>query len=190
MTPRRVVLDTNVLVAALVFTSGRLAWIRHAWQHGTIVPLVAAETVGELVRVPAYPRFRLTHDERDDLLAELLPFAEVVTFPDPWPEIPECRDPHDRVFLALALVAGADTLVTWDADLPAIERLGRRSPLGRYRPGRDAFHDRARRRPPLGCPPRQLDPHLVGGRHDTAHRHARQPVAGTGWCQCPQHTGA
>ncbi len=171
MTPRRVVLDTNVLVAALVFTSGRLAWIRHAWQHGTIVPLAAAETVGELVRVLAYPRFRLTHDERDDLLAELLPFAEVVTFPDPWPEIPECRDPHDRVFLALALVAGADTLVTWDADLPAIERLGtipimtrnvRRptlsmrpsaagSTLGRYR--RVAMRSTPRASSPTSLPP-------------------------------------
>lgn len=123
MTPRRVVLDTNVLASALVFTSGRLARIRRAWQHGAIVPLVAAETVGELIRVLAYPRFRLTDDERDDLLAELLPFAEVVTLPDPWPEVPECRDPHDRVFLALVLVAGADLLVTGDADLLAIERV-------------------------------------------------------------------
>ena len=30
----RVVLDTNVLVSALLFENGRLAWIRHSWQNG------------------------------------------------------------------------------------------------------------------------------------------------------------
>lgn len=28
---RRVVLDTNIVLSTLVFRSGRLAWVRHAW---------------------------------------------------------------------------------------------------------------------------------------------------------------
>ena len=30
----RMVLDTNVLVSALLFEGGRLAWIRQSWQSG------------------------------------------------------------------------------------------------------------------------------------------------------------
>jgi len=40
-------------------TSVRLAWIRHAWQRQQLQPLVCRETAGELLRVLAYPRFRL-----------------------------------------------------------------------------------------------------------------------------------
>lgn len=124
MTIGRVVLDTNVVVSALLFTSGRLAWLRHAWQRTQLTPLVCAETVAEVVRVLAYPKLHLGADEVSDVLADFLPFTEVIELPDPWPEVPECRDPHDRVFLVLALAAHADALVTGDADLLTIERVG------------------------------------------------------------------
>jgi putative PIN family toxin of toxin-antitoxin system len=124
VTHGRVVLDTNVVVSALLFTSGRLAWLRHAWQREALIPLVCSETVAELVRVLGYPKLHLDADEVGDLLADFLSFAEIVELPDPWPEVPECRDPHDRVFLALALVGHADALVTGDGDLLAIGRLG------------------------------------------------------------------
>jgi uncharacterized protein len=47
----RVVLDTNVLVSALLFENGRLAWIRHSWQNGRITPVMAEPTTAELLRV-------------------------------------------------------------------------------------------------------------------------------------------
>lgn len=121
MTAQRVVLDTNVLVSALVFTSGRLAWMRHAWQHGLLTPIACSETVTELVRVLAYPKLRLEQAERDELLADYLPFAEIVRLPDPWPDVRAVRDPHVRVFLALAVTGAADALVTGDADLLMLE---------------------------------------------------------------------
>lgn len=124
MTTGRVVLDTNVVVSALVFTSGRLTWVRHAWQRVQLVPLVCTETVSELVRVLAYPKLRLDRSERDDLHGDYLPFAEAIELTDPWPVVPECRDPHDRVFLALAVAGRADALITGDADLLAIGRVG------------------------------------------------------------------
>jgi len=114
---RRVVLDTNVLVSALLFTGGRVAWLRHAWQHGYLVPIACRQTVTELVRVIAYPKFKLTSSERDDLLGDALPYTEIISLPEPWPELPECRDPADQVFLALTTVARADALVTGDDDL-------------------------------------------------------------------------
>ena len=59
----RVVLDTNVLVSALLFEGGRLAWIRQSWQSGRIQPVLAEPTARELLRVLAYPKFQLTHAE-------------------------------------------------------------------------------------------------------------------------------
>lgn len=115
--PPRIVFDTNVVVSALVF-GGRLAWLVSAWAAGTIVPLVCRETVTELLRVLAYPKFKLTEAERTDLLQDYLPFAEVVVLPDPRPAVPvACRDRDDGVFIELALAAGADALVSGDADL-------------------------------------------------------------------------
>lgn len=112
----RWVLDTNVLVSALLFPSGRLTRIRDAWRSGIIVPLASRETTTELIRVLCYPKFGLTPREREDLLADYLPHCESVIVSTP-PPIPDCRDPFDRPFLELARAASADALVTGDKDL-------------------------------------------------------------------------
>ena len=117
---RRVVLDTNVVLSALLFTAGRLKWLRHAWQQQHLQPLVCKETASELMRVLAYPKFKLTALEQRDLLADFLPYADVVELPTPWPDLPACRDEKDQVFLVLAHVAKADALVTGDADVLAM----------------------------------------------------------------------
>lgn len=65
----------------------------------------------------AYPKFKLMPDEQHDLLADYLPWAEILRVPDPPPRTPMCRDPHDVPFLQLALAAKADALVTDDGDL-------------------------------------------------------------------------
>lgn len=120
MTPPRLVLDTNVLVSALLFHSGRLSWLRGAWSSGRIRPLAGRETTAELIRVLAYPKFRLRDADRQDILEDCLPFCETVAVPDPPPAVPECRDPFDRPFLELALAGNADALVTGDAGLQAL----------------------------------------------------------------------
>ncbi|MDM0033836.1 putative toxin-antitoxin system toxin component, PIN family [Variovorax sp. J22P271] len=112
----RVVLDTNVVVSALLFGGPATARLRSLWQKGACVPLVSAATAAELLRVLAYPKFRLSPAEREELLGDYLPFAEVVVVPDPPPEVPACRDVFDLPFLHLA-AAGAATLVTGDRDL-------------------------------------------------------------------------
>lgn len=118
--PWRVVLDTNVIVSALVFAHGPAARVRLAWQAGLVLPLASKLTVAELMRVLAYPRFRLSAADRDELLADYLPKVTVVNVPQPPPSVPDCRDPHDLPFLHLAAAAQADALVTGDADLLAL----------------------------------------------------------------------
>ena len=118
--PRRVVLDTNVAVSALVFREGRLAWLREAWAAGRIVPLASGETIAELVRVLSYPKLKLSEEETKNALAHYMEHAEAVPEAGTSARIPECRDPDDRVFLQLAYAAKADALVTGDKDLLAL----------------------------------------------------------------------
>lgn len=114
---RRVVLDTSTVLSALLFVNGRLVPLRAAWQSGDLTPLLCAQTVEELLRVLACPKFKLTPEERDELLADYLPFGEAVA---PWqsrPAVPACRDECDQIFLELAAVGAAHWLVTGDQDL-------------------------------------------------------------------------
>ena len=116
----RAVFDTNVVVSALVF-GRRLAWLRRAWASGTAVPVVCRETAAELLRVLTCPKFRLNATERETVLADYLPFAEIVKLTQPPPELPvECRDRDDAVFLHLAIAGHADLLVSGDADLASL----------------------------------------------------------------------
>lgn len=117
MTQPRLVLDTNVLLAALLFPDGRVSWLRALWRTGGIRPLASRDTTAELLRVLAYPKFRLSTEERQDLIDDYLPYCEAVAIPDQPPAIPECRDPCDQPFLELALAGRADALVTGDTDL-------------------------------------------------------------------------
>ena len=120
MKPVRAVLDTNVLLSVLLFPAGRVSWLRGAWRAGRVRPLASQDTTAELIRVLAYPKFRLDEAERQDLLDDYLPFCEAVVIPSPPPAIPACRDPFDRPLLLLAIAGRADALVTGDADLLAL----------------------------------------------------------------------
>lgn len=113
----RVVLDTNVVLSALVFAGGRPGAIRGLWQTGRVVPLASAATAAELARTLGYPKFGLDEDEREALLAEYLPWCESVRIPAHLPGVPACRDPDDRAFLELAVAGKADALVSGDLDL-------------------------------------------------------------------------
>jgi putative PIN family toxin of toxin-antitoxin system len=113
----RIVVDTNVVVSALVFSGSHLGWLRSAWQSGLVKPLVSRPVVDELIRVLKYPKFQLEPDEREGLLAEYLPWCEAVTLGGKHGALPRCRDPDDVKFLELAISGEADFLVTGDADL-------------------------------------------------------------------------
>jgi putative PIN family toxin of toxin-antitoxin system len=113
----KVVLDTNVVLSALVFGGGMPGRLRRAWQKGALVPLVSTTTAQELVRVLAYPKFRLSSQDQEELLADYLPCTQTIQIPHPPPAVPECRDPMDLVFMQLALAGLATVLVSGDQDL-------------------------------------------------------------------------
>jgi putative PIN family toxin of toxin-antitoxin system len=113
-----VVFDTTVVVSALLFTSGRLAWLRAHWHAGDALPLASRATIEELTRVLRYPKFQLSSDNRDEVLAEYLPYCEIVKVTRK--SKLSCRDKNDQLFLDLAESGKADLLVTGDRDLLAL----------------------------------------------------------------------
>jgi putative PIN family toxin of toxin-antitoxin system len=113
----RVVLDTNCIISALTFSRKKMTWLRHGWQSGELIPLVSKETASELLNVLAYPKFKLTKSEQALLIADFLPYAEVVTSLEVLPDLPVA----DQMFLILAVTGRAVALVTGDNDQLVIE---------------------------------------------------------------------
>lgn len=120
MSVPRVVLDTNCLVSALIFSRGRFTWLREAWQAKRFVALASRDTVSELLRVLSYPKFKLRREEQECLLAEFLPYVETVKVDAAPQGLPGMRDANDIAFLALATTACADALVSGDGDIQAV----------------------------------------------------------------------
>ena len=117
----RVVLDSNVVVSALLFEEGHVAWLRAAWSEARCTPLVSADTAEELLRVLAYPKFRLSAEERNELLGDYLPFAETVIVSEV-ADLPHCADPDDQKFLTLAYAGRAPMLITGDRALLSLAK--------------------------------------------------------------------
>jgi len=116
----RVVLDTNVVVSALLFKTA-LSKIIDLWQRGAIIPAISKDTFQELQTVLAYPKFALTPDEiRAMLEGEILPFFEVIEVREDVKGI--CADSADDKFLACALAASADYLVSGDKALTELKQ--------------------------------------------------------------------
>jgi len=65
--------------------------------------------------VLGYPKFGLSLQDREELLAEYLPYCRII---EPAKKCPVmCRDAKDQPFLDLAQSAKADLLVSGDRDL-------------------------------------------------------------------------
>ena len=115
----RVVLDSNVLLSALVFKGGVLGCFRSLWTVGKIHPYASKKTIQELIGQLANPKFKLNSIEQDALLADYLPFVQVADMHENGDQanLPICRDPKDQMFLVLSHASKADCLITGDQDL-------------------------------------------------------------------------
>lgn len=108
----RVILDTNVLVSALLFR-GELSVLVPMWKNGAFTPIFTKETFAEFRSVLAYPKFKLAHDEIDCIIQEeVLPYFDVAAGAQQISGV--CKDPQDDKFLSCAMAAHADLIVTGD----------------------------------------------------------------------------
>ncbi len=109
----RVVLDTNILVSALLIQTGNPAVIYRAWQEGRFKLLTCAEHLDELratLRKSAIAE-RIKPYKAGGLVNEIRELAEIV---DALPRVRRSPDPSDDFILALCQAGSASYLVTGD----------------------------------------------------------------------------
>ncbi len=110
------VLDTNVVISALIFTGEANALVT-AWQQGRFRLLISKTLLDEYIRVLHYPKFHLSEDEIRHLVEEeLLPYIKPIKVRSSR-LLNVCRDPNDDMFLSCALAGHASFIVTGDKDL-------------------------------------------------------------------------
>jgi putative PIN family toxin of toxin-antitoxin system len=114
--PPRVVLDTAVVISALVFGGGAAAALRQAWQSGHCRPMLCQATLSDLGQKLSHPRLQLTRSEQSSLVAEYLPHAVRVRLPQGDTRAAD-GDPAALAFARLAMAGRAHALVTGDAEL-------------------------------------------------------------------------
>ncbi len=120
----RVVLDSNILLSALISQHGPPHQIYQAWRKRRFVLVTADVQIDELRRASRYPKFRdILQPHRVGRLLNNLQEAEIV---DRLPGGYEAADPFDASLLALADSARADYLVTGDkrSGLLAMRHIG------------------------------------------------------------------
>lgn len=116
----RVVLDSNVVVSALLFT-GISSKLVPLWQDNVISVLVSRAIVEEYLRVLSYPKFKLSEGDIKGLIQEeLLPYVEVVK-PGRRLRVVD-RDPSDDKFVECAFAGKARVIISGDKDLLSIGR--------------------------------------------------------------------
>jgi putative PIN family toxin of toxin-antitoxin system len=113
----RLVLDTNVVLSALLFPGSPPSQALLKAQAGQA--LASDATLLELVEVMARARFDryVERGLRQRLAAEYMNACETVPILFP---IRACRDPRDDKFLEVAVHGRANLIVTGDADLLAL----------------------------------------------------------------------
>lgn len=120
--PRRLVLDTNVILDWLVFADPYMDPLRHAARDGTVHILTHPPADAELLRVLGYPVLKLDASRQVQILSLYRSQTQNVAMPEAFaperlllPEkFPRCRDRDDQPFFALAYHGKADALVSRD----------------------------------------------------------------------------
>lgn len=117
----RVVLDTNILVSALLVRTGIPARIIERSEQFEL--LSTNEILAELERVLHYPRIQrkygLTEQVIADFVQRLRDASLMVAVEETAARV--LRDPKDEMFLACAVAGSADYIVSGDADLLVME---------------------------------------------------------------------
>ena len=126
----RVILDTNVLLGALIAPHGPPDAIYRAWRAASFDLVTSAAQLDELRRVSRYPKLKtILPAHRVGTMVNNMQRAIVLDALPPLPEGVEAIDPNDAFLLAMALVGEADYLVTGDRRAGLLQRGG----IGRTR---------------------------------------------------------
>lgn len=118
----RVVVDTNILVRALIQPHGTVGPVLLRLRQGEYTLLYARSLLEELIdvlnRLRIREKYRLTDWDIQTIIGLILLRGESVT---PTERIVACRDPRDDKFLEVAVTGKADVIVSGDQDLLALD---------------------------------------------------------------------
>jgi putative PIN family toxin of toxin-antitoxin system len=116
----RVVLDTNVLLSALISPRGAPDSIYRAWRAAKFEIVTSLVQLDELRRASRYPKFQaVLQPHRVGVMVNNLQRAIVL---DRLTSDVEADDPNDAFLLAMVLAGDADYLVTGDRRAGLLQR--------------------------------------------------------------------
>jgi putative PIN family toxin of toxin-antitoxin system len=114
----RAVVDTGVLVSALIHRQGTTGEVLRALREGRFTAIYSTDILVEIIDVLGRPTLRVKyHIELDEIsiVINLIRLRGDLVIPAR--KVPMCRDPKDDKFLEAALAGGADCIVSGDGDL-------------------------------------------------------------------------
>ena len=104
MTIQRIVLDTNVLVSALLSPEGNPARIYKKFLTGSLESVINADIFAEYLDVPSKPRLQIPVNEMKTVLFAVWQYSE---YREPIRSTIALPDEDDRIFYDTAKTAGA-----------------------------------------------------------------------------------
>lgn len=114
------VIDTNLLISAVIAPKGLPNKLIRAWQKNRITLIFSPRLISELEEVSQRNKFKQYHlfnEQISELIDNIKAFAEII-LSMPEEQLPiHSRDPKDDKLLACALSAHVDYLITGDEDL-------------------------------------------------------------------------
>ncbi len=116
----KVVLDTNIFVSSLLSKAGSPAMVIDNWQAGQYLLITSRSIISEIKRVVETSHIREKYGLSDDLIERLILLLEKDAIVVPGLSVVAGaipKDPTDEMFLAAALDAKADLIVSGDRHL-------------------------------------------------------------------------
>lgn len=109
----RLVIDTNILISALISKHTPPFQLYRAWRAGAFELITSQEQLNEITRVMAYKKLQryFTPSEAQEMISGIATYATCIAS---LPVITRSPDPDDNLILAAAVAGHADYVVSGD----------------------------------------------------------------------------
>jgi putative PIN family toxin of toxin-antitoxin system len=118
----RVIIDTNVLISAVLKGRKPREIIEFVSEQANIDWIVSQDILDEYREVLSRRKLKLTDEVRQEWLEKIVTIPRVI---EVFLEVDFPRDLKDAKFIACAIAAEADFLITGDRDFTEIKNLGK-----------------------------------------------------------------
>lgn len=126
--PVRAVIDTNVFVSGLFASQGHTFQLQELWLSGAFELVVSEQILNEIHRTLLKPQIKQRlqlQDGEQALIVELIRQKAAIVTTDRYRTDKIAEDPTDNKFLACALEADADYIVSGDNHLLSLKHFHR-----------------------------------------------------------------